>query len=259
MGTQIHNLNQSEVVATVLAALREGRGGSIVTPNIDNLRIISASPELAALVSRAELVVADGMPLVWASRLQGTPLKGRVNGTELVLAAAAALALEEMSMFLLGAAPGVAESAASVLRTRAPGLEIAGTLAPELGFEDDPEQMRAVTATLQDAEPSLVVCALGCPKQERVMAYLRPHLPSTWFIGAGSALTIIAGVTPRAPAWMSRNGLEWLHRMRLEPARLGPRYILHDLPFAARLFRRSAQARFSKTTQGNGHRLRRAS
>jgi N-acetylglucosaminyldiphosphoundecaprenol N-acetyl-beta-D-mannosaminyltransferase len=250
MGTSIDNLDVDEVVELVVGELRQGHGGCIVTPNVDNLRKISASPGLAGIVSRAELVVADGMPLVWASRLQGTPLKGRVNGTELVIAMAGALARAGLSMFLLGAEPGVGERAAAVLRQGAPGLDIAGTMSPGVGFESNPAELEAVVETLQRARPAFVVVALGCPKQEQLMDRLRRELPSAWFIGAGSALTIVSGTTRRAPAWMRRAGLEWLHRLRLEPRRLFRRYVLEDAPFALRLLSASLSTRFEQPKKG---------
>lgn len=151
-------------------------------------------------------------------------------------------------MFLLGGEPGVAERAATALHALSPGLVIAGTLAPPLGFDDDPAQLQALASHLRALGPAFVVCALGCPKQERLMAYLHTELPSMWFIGAGSALNIISGATPRAPAWMRSVGLEWAHRLRLEPRRLFRRYVLEDLPFAARLLARSARARFGDRT-----------
>lgn len=250
MGTRLDNLDEAEVVGRIISAIRDGRGGCVITPNVDLLLKISRSTHFADVVSRAALVVADGMPLVWASRLQRTPLKARVNGTQLVRAMAQALAGEDMSMFLLGAAPGVAEQAAAVLRARAPGLRIAGTLAPPMGFESDPAQLRNIVSSLRGANPHFVVCAFGSPKQEQLMDSWSSQFPSTWFIGAGSALTIISGATPAAPEWMRRNGLEWFHRLRLEPRRLFTRYIVDDLPFVVRMLFESARSRVRNTAPG---------
>jgi N-acetylglucosaminyldiphosphoundecaprenol N-acetyl-beta-D-mannosaminyltransferase len=221
-------------------ALGHGMGGWVITPNVDILRRIVSDPAFAALASQADLSIADGMPLVWASRLRGTPLPARVNGCELLFPLTQEASRRGYSLFLLGGAPGTAEKTASVLLGHAPRASIAGTYAPPVGFERDDTETRRIVKILSDATPDIVLCAFGCPKQERLMAELRSSLPHTWFIGIGGSFTIISGLTPAAPAWMRRWGLEWVHRLRLEPQRLSRRYLVDDLPFAVRLLLTSA-------------------
>jgi N-acetylglucosaminyldiphosphoundecaprenol N-acetyl-beta-D-mannosaminyltransferase len=242
-GLQIDALTEAGTIAAILGALDERRGGCVVTPNLDHVRQFAQRPELRPIFERADLVVADGMPLVWASRLQGTPLPERVAGSDLVWSLTAEAALHGRSVFLLGGAPGASEAAEARLRALYPGARIGGRLSPPLGFERDPAEMERIRRALVEAQPDIVYVALGFPKQERLIAYLRPDFPHAWFLGVGFSLSFIAGEAARAPAWMIRLGLEWTHRMAQEPRRLAKRYLVHDLPFALRLFGRAAAVR----------------
>jgi N-acetylglucosaminyldiphosphoundecaprenol N-acetyl-beta-D-mannosaminyltransferase len=181
---------------------------------------------------------------VWASRVQKTPLRGRVAFSEMIYPLARAASEKGRRMFLLGGEPGIAERAAESLRSHAPGIVFVGSHAPPFGFEDNPDEMARVIGALERAAPDIVVCSFGCPKQERLMAKLAPRFSSAWFIGAGGTLTIVSGETPHAPEWMRRTGIEWVHRLRLEPRRLFKRYVVHDIPFACRLFAVSLKRRY---------------
>jgi N-acetylglucosaminyldiphosphoundecaprenol N-acetyl-beta-D-mannosaminyltransferase len=140
----------------------------------------------------------------------------------------------------------VPEKAAQVLVARSPGLRIAGADAPPFGFDQTDEGVRQVAAALRAAAPGLVFVALGFPRQEQLIGRLRQELPGTWFVGCGGAITMLAGVTPRAPRAMQRLGLEWVHRLALEPRRLARRYLRDDLPFAVSLLTRSAAGRLRR-------------
>jgi N-acetylglucosaminyldiphosphoundecaprenol N-acetyl-beta-D-mannosaminyltransferase len=223
-----------------MSSLDVGVGGWVITPNVDILRRIVSDPIFAGIAAQADLSIADGMPVVWASRLQGTPLPERVAASELVFPLATEVAQHGYRLFLLGGAPGMAEHTASLLLEHAPATRIAGTYAPPLGFEQDDEEIETMLKLLSGATPHIVLCAFGCPKQEQLMVELRRRLPSMWFIGVGGTFTIVSGRTPAAPSWMRRSGLEWLHRLALEPRRLFRRYLIDDLPFAIRLLVTSA-------------------
>ena len=243
LGLDLDAVTEAEVIATILRALDRGEGGFVVTPNLHHLRELCRNRDLEPLFSNADLVVADGMPLVWASRVAGSPLPERVAGSELIWSLTAEAARRDRSVFLLGGSPGTAEAAQDRLRACYPGALLAGTYCPPFGFERDIENVRRIRRRLSDAAPDIVFVGLGFPKQERLIAYLRSELPKTWFLGVGYSFSFVAGETPRAPDWMMRYGLEWLHRMVHEPRRLATRYLAHGLPFAARLFASSALAR----------------
>jgi len=242
-GLDFDALSEDQVVARIVAGLADGRGGWVLTPNIDICRRLSRDPAARALVSGASLVVADGMPLVWASRLRGDPLPGRVAGASLIFTLTAAAAASGRSVYLLGGEPGVPERAAAELGRRFPGLLVAGTCAPPAGFDRRPGELAAIAAELAQAKPGIVFAGLGFPKQEHLIAALAPGLPATWFIGCGAAIPFAAGALTRAPHWMQSLGLEWAHRLISEPRRLFRRYLVDDLPFAARLLLTSALAR----------------
>ncbi|GGJ99544.1 hypothetical protein GCM10010123_31810 [Pilimelia anulata] len=245
---------EDEVVAAVRAALRDGLGGRIITPNVDILRQARRDPAVRGYLADADLVVADGMPLVWASRLAGTPLPERVAGSSLLLSLAAGLACDRRSLYVLGgeprdgdgdpAGPDGALRAAVKLAHAYPGLRIAGAHSPPYGFERDPDRLDAVVAAVAGAAPDLVCVGVGFPKQESVISVLRRRLPGAWYLGCGAAVNFVAGDRVRAPEWMQRSGLEWAHRLASEPRRLATRYIGHDAPYALRLLAGATLTRY---------------
>lgn len=220
-----------------------GHGGQIVTPNVDILHRVVRDEGLRHHLEASSIVVADGKPLIWASRLAGNALPARVPGSDLIWSLSAAMAGAGRSVHLLGGEPGTAVQAEEVLRSRFPDLKLAGHLSPSFGFDTRPEEYDAVCDEVVGAAPDLVFVGLGFPKQERVIARLRPRLPQTWFMGCGAAIGFVAGVHSRAPGWMQESGLEWVHRLAMEPRRLVRRYLVDDAPFALRLLAGSAAAR----------------
>ena len=244
-GTGIDRITEAEVVAVVRDALARGRGGRIITPNIDILRRAQTDGEAREHLDDADLIVADGMPLIWASRLGGNPLPERVAGSSLISSLSEGLGRDRRSIFVIGGAPenDGAARAADRLAGNCPGLRVAGTLCPDFGFENDPATYDQFCAKVIDADPDLVFVGLGYPKQERMIAKLRPGLPGSWFIGCGAAVNFVAGDVVRAPRWMQRTGLEWAHRLGVEPRRLAARYLRHDAPYALKLLARAPAQR----------------
>jgi N-acetylglucosaminyldiphosphoundecaprenol N-acetyl-beta-D-mannosaminyltransferase len=244
LGIPIHAVREAECVATIIARATAGQGGWVVTPNLDHLRRLVHDAPFRSLCARADLRVADGMPLVWASRLRGTPLPERVAGSNLIVSLSEAAAGAGLPVFLLGGDPGTAEGAAGVLRRRFPGLVVAGTSCPAPGFDSDPDRLRELAERLAAAAPRIVFVALGSPKQELLIDRLRSQLPAAWWLGVGISFSFLTGAVRRAPAWLQRAGGEWLHRLAQERSRLARRYLLHGIPFACRLFLHSARERF---------------
>jgi N-acetylglucosaminyldiphosphoundecaprenol N-acetyl-beta-D-mannosaminyltransferase len=233
---QVHAIREAECVAHVMRQLACGRGGWIATVNLDHMWRLRRCPEFAAAYRETTVIVADGMPLVWASRLQGTPLPERVAGSDLIFSLSKAAGEHGRRVFLLGGNPGTAAAAAERLRAAYPNLTVAGTCCPELGFEKDPARMQQLREQLVQAAPDIVYVALGAPKQELFIRSMRAALPGAWWIGVGISFSFVAGEIRRAPRWLQRIGLEWVHRLRQEPRRLWNRYLWHGPPFAARLF-----------------------
>ena len=249
-GVKLHAVREAECINHLLSELSSGRGGVVVTPNLDHLRRCVRDLHFGALVAEADLVVADGMPLVWASKLQGTPLPERVAGSNLISTLSAAAAEAGRSVFLLGGAAGTAEGAARVLRERHPHIRIVGCYCPQLGFEKRPKQMAEISQLLADANPDIIFVALGSPKQEHLIAKLRPGLPAAWWLGVGVSFSFLTGDVQRAPPLMQKLGIEWLHRLMQEPRRLFKRYIVHGLPFAASLLGHSTYVGLSRRLGG---------
>jgi N-acetylglucosaminyldiphosphoundecaprenol N-acetyl-beta-D-mannosaminyltransferase len=242
-GLDFDALSEDQVVARIIADLDEGRGGWVVTPNIDICRQATRDPAARDLINHASLVVADGMPLVWAARLRGDRLPERVCGSSLIFTLSAAAAGRGRSVYLLGGAPGVPERAARELACRYQGLRVAGADAPPPGFERDPGELAALRRRVEAAGPDIVYVGLGFPKQERVISTIAPAMPATWFIGCGAAIGFAAGTLRRAPLQVQRLGLEWCYRLIREPRRLYRRYLVDDVPFAVGLIMTSAAAR----------------
>ncbi|MFG0307526.1 MAG: WecB/TagA/CpsF family glycosyltransferase [Phycisphaerales bacterium JB040] len=233
LGVAFDAITERETVEAMFGRMEAGAGGLVVTSNLDHLRRAHKDPNYLGLVSRADLNVADGMPIVWASRLRGRPLPERVTGADLVHALVEEAARRGRSVFLLGGNPGVAEQAAEVWARSHPDLRVAGTHCPPMGFEADESEMEAMRSLLREGRPDLVLVALGSPKQEYLIERLRDELPRAWWIGVGISFSFVAGDVRRAPHWMQRVGLEWLFRLGCEPRRLAKRYLVQGFPFAS--------------------------
>lgn len=240
----IDPLTLAGAVDAVEALVEQGQGGVVVTPNVDHVVIAERDEGFRAAYAAADLALADGMPIVWASRLLGAPLPEKVSGSDLVLPLLARAAARGWRVFLLGAGPGVAEAAAERLR-RELRVEVVGTAAPMVSAAPgapDPEGDRAVEE-IRAARPQLVLVAFGAPKQERWMHARRAALAPSVLLGVGASLDFLAGRVRRAPRWMSRGGLEWLWRLAREPRRLSRRYLVEDPRFLAVLWRTARERR----------------
>jgi N-acetylglucosaminyldiphosphoundecaprenol N-acetyl-beta-D-mannosaminyltransferase len=233
---RLHAVRERQCIDFVMAHLRAGQGGWIATANLDHLRRLQRPGEFRRVYESASVVVADGMPVVWASRLQGTPVPERVAGSDLIRSLSAAAARNGRSVFLLGGEEGTAAAAAQHLCDANPGLRVTGTHCPPFGFERDDVLVAALRARLVDAAPDVVFVALGSPKQELLIERLRHDLPRAWWMGVGISFSFVAGTVRRAPRWLQRLGLEWAHRLAQEPRRLWARYLWQGPPFVLRLF-----------------------
>jgi N-acetylglucosaminyldiphosphoundecaprenol N-acetyl-beta-D-mannosaminyltransferase len=234
-GFVFDNLTEQEVVDHIINESKAGRGGWVLTPNVDICRKASRDPELMALLREPSLTVADGMPLLWAAKAKGTPIVARVTGSSLILTLSEAAAATGKAVYLLGGAPGIPDLAGQNLAKLYPGLQVAGSDSPPFAFEESAEAIEQIKAKIGSAAADIIYVGLGFPKQEKLIIELQKALPSAWYIGCGGAIPIVAGSVPRAPEWMQRAGLEWSHRLMKEPRRLFRRYVLEDLPFAISL------------------------
>lgn len=232
-GMTIHSLDMPESISTILdwcRTPRERRCQYVVTPNVDHTVMYQTNAALRESYADASLILADGAPVIWASRLLGRALPERVAGSDLAPAlfkranADAEQNQPPLRVYLLGAAPGVAERAAANVIARWPHVEIVGTLSPPLGFEKDPAENEKIFAAVAAAQPDLLILGLGAPKQELWIHAHAAELQAKVALCVGATIDFLAGEKSRAPRWMRRVGLEWLHRLSSEPGRLAKRY-----------------------------------
>lgn len=215
LGVPIHAVTRAETLAWVVDAVRAREPKQICTPNPEFLMTARRDPAFRDVLRAADLNIPDGVGLLWAARRLGQRLPERVAGSDLVGDIAALAAQSGWRLFLLGAAPGVAERAADVLRVRHPGLTVVGT---ESG-SPRPDDADRLIALITAAEPDVLFVAYGAPAQDKWIAAHRQRLDVPVSMGVGGSLDFIAGLAPRAPRWLQRLGLEWLYRLARQPWR----------------------------------------
>lgn len=223
-----------EAVTTLTRWARDEMGRRYVcTCPVYTLMMAREQPQVKAAVNGANMVTADGMPIVWLQRRLGAPFAERVYGPDLLLALCAQPSL---SHYFWGGLPGVTTQLVEKLRERTPNLQVAGEYAPPIApIGDTPDN--EVINRLNAANADVVWVGLGSPKQDRWMALYRPHLNAPLLIGVGAAFDMLAGVKRQAPRWMQRSGLEWLFRLMQEPGRLGKRYLVYNPKFMVLVLR----------------------
>ncbi len=239
-GCRIDALRMPEAAARAyeLMAAGEDLCNYVVTPNVDHVVMLEHHQGLRRAYDDADLVLADGMPVVLASRLFGSPLPERVTGADLVPAVFDAAADRGgLRVFLLGAGPGVGEMAAANIAKRWPAVEVCGTYSPPFGFEKDPAENDAILAMIAASCPDALVVGLGAAKQELWVHANREAIRAKTAFCVGATIDFLAGHKRRAPMWMRDNGLEWLHRVATEPRRLLGRYLRDARKFPRLLWR----------------------
>lgn len=241
-GVPIAALRRTEAVELLDGWLSHAQraGRIVVTPNVHHVVRLDGSADFRRAYQAASLVLADGWPLVAVSRLVGAPLPERVTGSDLVPALFEHVDQcwhRPLRVFLLGAAPGVAQRAAERIESRWPRVRVVGTAAPAPGFADSPEACQRLRAQIMAARAELLVIGFGAPVQEQWAAREAEQLDIKVAVCAGATIDFLAGEKSRAPAWMQRSGLEWLHRVVTEPRRLSRRYAHDALRFPRLVWR----------------------
>lgn len=243
-------VTRDQALDFIAKLVAEGRGGYVVTPNVDHVVMAEEHEGLRAAYAGASLSLLDGTPLWWMSRALGQPVPEKVSGSDLVRPLMARAAAQGWGVYFLGGLPGVGDAARDVLVRELPKLKVVGIDAPPVGFERDPATLGPVLARVRARSAQLVLVALGCPKQELFMAHNRAALAPAVALGIGASLDFISGRVKRAPAWMSRAGLEWAYRLGQDPRRMAARYLVRD-PAIVRVFLRMLRMpRASRLVQG---------
>jgi len=269
LGIPLDNLTMAETVdrihAMVAAYREDGKPRLVATVNVDFL-INTLSwfsqeprhPELLTILQHADLVTADGMPLVWASRILGCPLKERVTGADLVPRLAVSATGKNQSLYFLGGQGEVGQRAAEALKKRIPGMIIAGVDAPFVHIageelthaeEDDSDVIRRIN----EANPDILLVAFGNPKQEAWFHRNRYRLKAGVTIGIGGTFEFITGAVSRAPLWMQKSGLEWIYRLTQDPKRLWKRYVIGLFKFSVMILPVILHARWKRFRMPKAH------
>jgi N-acetylglucosaminyldiphosphoundecaprenol N-acetyl-beta-D-mannosaminyltransferase len=216
LGVRVDDVTDQEALAHVQRYIDQGGAHQIATVNVEFIMAARQDAAFRQVLAGASLCVPDGIGVVWAAQRQGRPLRQRVAGVDLVQKIAARAAERGWRIYFLGAAPGVAEAASHVLAMRYPGLKVAGCYAGS----PRPEEEDEIVGWVQAAQPDVLFVAYGAPRQDLWIARNQARIGVPVAMGVGGSFDFIAGVARRAPRWMQRFGLEWLHRLIKQPWRL---------------------------------------
>lgn len=213
LGVKVNKLTMDEAVGKAVELLQQDGLSKIYTPNSEIILYASENPEFTDVLNSADMIIPDGIGVVYGSKILGSPLSERVAGYDLVCRLFTTMAQMGKSVYLLGAKPGVAEAAAENLEKKYPGLVIAGT--HDGYFKDDSE----VIESINNAAPDFLMVCLGFPKQEKWIYDNADKLNARLAIGAGGCLDVFAGTVQRAPEFYCNHGIEWLYRLVKQPSR----------------------------------------
>ncbi len=227
---RVDRVDMTGALALVEQFIRSGEPHHIVTADASMVVTASQDPEFARIVADSDLVTPDGAGILWASKTLGIPVRAKVSGVDLAARCCALSVEKNWRIYFLGAGPGVAEEASARMRARYPGAQI-------VGFRDGffkPDDEAAIVAQIKEANPDILLVALGIPKQEKFIARHKAALGAPVCIGVGGTFDVFSGQVRRAPVWMQNLGLEWLHRVASNPKKISkvallPRFALMTL------------------------------
>ena len=229
MAIHVNNLSLQEAADAIGHFINEKRKAYVVEVNTDVMIKIEEDPYLRQITNEADLVLIDGQPLVWISKLHKRPIKEKVSGSDLSIELCRRAAEKGHTLFILGGKDGIAEQAKARMEAKYPGLQIVGTYAPPFGFEKDEQELSRIREMISTLQPDIVLACFGCPKQEKWIYENYRTIDAGVFLCAGATVDFLAGNVKRAPAWISRVGLEWFYRFLKEPKRLFKRYFVDDM------------------------------
>jgi N-acetylglucosaminyldiphosphoundecaprenol N-acetyl-beta-D-mannosaminyltransferase len=234
-GIKIDRLNMQETVQVIRGWLHapERDCKYVVTPNVDHVVVLEKHSKFKQAYDKAALTVIDGNPVLWVARLLGEPVPCTVRGSDLTPAIFACFNnnQESVKVFLLGAAAGVADRAAARIMQKWPSVSVVGTMSPPYGFEKSIAESDAICKAVNASGADLLVIGLGAPKQELWVHQYQQQLSVKVALCVGATIDFMAGEKSRAPVWMRKAYLEWLHRALSEPKRLGMRYLKDAIIF----------------------------
>lgn len=228
MGCQVDNLSMEETLGRIEQFIQSGRPHQHVVVNVDKLVKASRDAELRRIINDCALVNVDGMPVVWASRLLGKPLKERVAGVDLFEALMQRAGDKGWRVFLLGAREEVVSKVAETYQRKYPRLALAGY---RNGYWKGEAEEAEVARQIRDSHADLLFVAISSPKKEQFLGKYQADMKIPFAMGVGGTFDVAIGRVRRAPLWMQKSGLEWFYRFLQEPRRMFRRYFIDDMAF----------------------------
>lgn len=242
----VDNVTQQEAILEIDRMITAGEKTYVVTPNLDHVVKLEADADFERCYNKAGLVLADGNPLVWASKLLGTPLKALVTGSDLFPALCAHAAAKGYRMFFLGGLEGVGQKAADELKKQYPQINIVGVYSPPFGFDKNKAENEKIISMINAVKPHLLFVGVGAPKQEKWMYNNIDQLDINVALGIGASFDFVAGTIKRAPAAFRKMGMEWFWRFSNEPRRLFRRYFIDSAAFVPIIYKQMKTAKEAK-------------
>jgi N-acetylglucosaminyldiphosphoundecaprenol N-acetyl-beta-D-mannosaminyltransferase len=227
LGCEVDNLDMEETLQRIEEFIHDGSPHQHVVINADKVVKAHRDPELRRIINECALINADGMPVVWASRLLGKPLKERVAGVDLFDALMRRAAEKGWRVYLLGAREEVVSGVKRLYEKRLPGLVFAGY---RNGYWK-PEEEPAIAAAIGESRPDLLFVAISSPKKEQFLGRYQAEMKVPFAMGVGGTFDVAVGKVKRAPVWMQKSGFEWFYRFLQEPRRMFRRYFIEDMYF----------------------------
>lgn len=229
LNTYINNVTMPETIAAIEQMIETRKKSYVVAVNVDVVMKIENDSHLKKIVDEADMVLVDGKPLVWISKIHRKPLKAKISGSDLVPLLCEKAKEKGYSIFIIGGRDGIAEKAKCNLERDLPGIKVVGTYAPPLGFEKDEKELDKINTMISDVHPDILITCFGCPKQEKWIYENYRKYDAKVSICAGATVDFLAGNVKRAPRWMSEHGFEWFYRFLQEPNRMFKRYFIDDM------------------------------
>lgn len=229
LNTEIDNLTMSEAIGEIDKLVINRKPSYVVTPNVDHIVKLEKDEEFKEVYKNADLILTDGMPLIWISKMKSTPIKEKVSGSDLFPKVCELAAKKGHKIFLLGAAEGVAAKAAENLKKKYTRLNIVGAYSPSYGFEKKEDEIEKIIKIINEVKPDILAVGLGAPKQEKFLYKYKDKLNVPVSLAIGASIDFEAGNIERAPVFMQKCGLEWFYRLCKEPKRMFKRYIIDDM------------------------------
>lgn len=237
LNTYINNLTMNETIENIEYMIQNKKNSYVVPINVDVVMKIENDEKLKRIIDEADMVLVDGKPLIWISKIKKNKIKEKVSGSDLVPKLCEISNKKGYSIFIIGGKEGVAEAAKQKLKEKYSNINIVGTYAPPFGFENDQEELNKINKIISSVKPDLLFACFGCPKQEKWIYDNYNKYGAKVSICAGATVDFLAGNIKRAPKWMSDCGLEWFYRFLQEPKRLFKRYFIDDMKIIKLLFK----------------------